>query len=134
MEVKKTSAEGSAPTGGKPAVEEQKPPTKTLAERAEAGEKLTIAELAEATKNAYAYRPFATMGGSSENATGYTPAHAAAAQLHGWNAHSSHTADPLTLTLSDYKAALKAGSEAPKGKQTYEPHEAACSPYRPKEQ
>ncbi len=76
--------------------------------------------------------------------------HEAAAQLHGWRAHSSHSAEPLLITRAAYLAALKASAEpfcaktcpktgvvkdGPSARARhghYEPHVPAMSPYAPR--
>ncbi len=50
--------------------------------------------------------------------------HKAAAQCHGWNAHASHTADPLQISNDAYKAAIEAILGPP-----YAPVPEASSPY-----
>jgi len=62
-------------------------------------------------------------------------AHAAAAQLHGWNEHD--VSDPVRLTMRDYQAALKAAEKPVRSRDPqkshkcfYEPHPGAMSPHR----
>jgi hypothetical protein len=70
----------------------------------------TLHDHAVATGNVAASAPAFTFGSSRQR---YSWQHEAAAQLHGWNAHSQHSADPLSISLDDYKAALKAAESDP---------------------
>lgn len=110
---------------------------KTLEQRAEAGEKLTVGELAAVTGNIRCVNlpritTVNTETGATETdhaQTAFTPEHLAAATLHGWKAHAHHSGKPMTLSLRDYKAALVAASKAPAGYITPCPHAAAFSEY-----
>jgi len=101
---------------------------RTLAQRADAGVELTLEELAEVTGDRYRLRPNLSFGGEIRS-HGFTSRHMAAAQLHGWNAHALATAEPMTLRLVDYRAALEAASPAT-GNPTA--HPAAVSKFAPK--
>lgn len=72
---------------------------------------------------------------------GFSPAHSAAAQLHGWSAHKLHTADELAITREAYEHALSAALSPvravdadgkPTGAPKYRPHAAALSPFSPR--
>lgn len=56
--------------------------------------------------------------------------HAAAAALHGWDAHAHHAGEPLQLSAEDYYRALVAAS-APDGAGNYRPHAGALSRHAP---
>lgn len=105
----------------------EQPPRRNLADRADAGEKLTPEELAEITGNTFVLRPNVAFGSGAVATRGisYSVAHAAAAQCHGWAAHAQHSAEPFRLTRADYLKALEA---AAKGEP---PHEPAMSKYTP---
>lgn len=57
--------------------------------------------------------------------------HAAAAALHGWLDHRHHAGEPMRLTDDEYKAALKAATRPPRGKNKLEPHRPALSEHCP---
>lgn len=59
-------------------------------------------------------------------------AHRGAATLHGWELHKMHSAEPLTMTRSDYEAALAAAMAPPPGENCLKAHGPACTPYLPK--
>lgn len=99
--------------------------TLALADRAELGEKFTPEQLAEVSGETYRLRANVSVGQPCIGGVGYSPAHLAAAQLHGWTAHRMATSEAFTLTLEDYRAALAAVD-------TFQPHAPACSPYLPK--
>ena len=61
-------------------------------------------------------------GGGTEPAEFFSPEHAGAAALHGWNAHAHHAGEPMKLTREHYKAALDAVPNA-------RPHLPALSPH-----
>lgn len=131
------------PEPAKPAPQTVTPAqAKTLAERAETGEKLSVGELALVTGNLRRVnlpvittvnrdRSSAAYGRSEIDAqpTAYTAAHQAAATLHGWPRHSHHANRQMQLTLADYRKALAAASTTPDGYLTSVPHAPAFSPY-----
>lgn len=84
----------------------------------------TPEEHAAATGNVLELKSRRTIGGASLGST-YKPAHAAAAQLHGWEAHKAATVEPFKLTREAYVAALAAAMSGE------DPHEDALSPYAP---
>lgn len=113
---------------------------KTLHDRAQAGEKLNVGELALVTGNLLRYRNLPTITtvnaktGATEvdqQETGFSPRHMAAATLHGWGLHRHHTGKSMELALKDYEAALKAADGPPEGFLTPVPHDAAFSPHAP---
>jgi hypothetical protein len=59
-----------------------------------------------------------------------TAEHRAAAGLHGWEAHSNASAEPLRFSRDDYYKALYAAHN-PDAKGVYTPHHPAESPYSP---
>jgi hypothetical protein len=61
----------------------------------------------------------------------YTADHAAAAALHGWDAHRHHFGEHLYLTARDYEAAIVAATTTPEGEREPVPHRAALSPRCP---
>lgn len=65
----------------------------------------TIHDHAVATGNLAAASPAFTFGSSRQR---YSWQHEAAAQLHGWNAHTQHSAEPFIISRETYLAALKA--------------------------
>jgi hypothetical protein len=52
----------------------------------------------------------------------------AAETLHGWGAHSKHTADAFTITAAAFKAAIDA-TNSPDERGNYSPHVAALAPH-----
>jgi hypothetical protein len=131
---------GEAAPKGQVVTPDQK---KTLLQRAEAGEKLPVGELAAITGNVVrrVNLPRITTVNNTTGATEvdhaasvFSTAHAVAATLHGWSGpqgHSHHSGAPMQLTLRDYQAALKAAEGPPEGYLTPIPHEAAFSPFAP---
>lgn len=65
----------------------------------------TLHDHAMATGNVATSTPAFTFGSSRQR---YSWQHEAAAQLHGWNAHAQHSADPFHISLADYQKALEA--------------------------
>jgi hypothetical protein len=65
----------------------------------------TLHDHAVATGNVATSTPAFTFGSSRQR---YSWQHEAAAQLHGWNAHGQHSAEPLIISREDYDAALQA--------------------------
>lgn len=68
----------------------------------------TPEECAQLTGNTYPLRAAARLHLATSETVGYSAIHHAAAQLHGWNAHRQATSKPFMLTISYYRAALKA--------------------------
>lgn len=107
--------------GGTPA----EAPKKSLSQRAEEGELLTVGELAEVTGNVL----------TSGNRNGFVPEtyfsidHAAAASLHGWLAHEKATGEQFKTTIVNYREALKSASVVPAGDNQPRPFESAVSRY-----
>lgn len=101
-------------------------------EAPKAAEIYTPEELAKLTGNVKALPEEARIGGAPGVTQLFSWQHAAAAQLHGWNAHALHTADPFKLARSDYEKALEAAC-APDETGRYRAHARALSPYVPKE-
>jgi len=93
--------------------------------------KATPEEHARDTGNVRDYQESFKLNGSPGIKPAYTWQHAAAAQLHGWNAHKLHSAEPFTLTREAYSAALDAGATADE-RGHYTPHPGALSPFAPK--
>jgi len=80
---------------------------------------------AEATNNLLQLKSRRTVNGASHGSA-FSVNHAAAAQLHGWNAHKQATTGELLISEADYLAALEVaavGGDA---------HAPALSPYAPK--
>jgi hypothetical protein len=115
---------------------------KSMAERAEAGEKLPVGELALVTGNLRRVnlptittvnrdRSSSDFGRSESDGqtSAYTAEHQAAATLHGWPLHAHHTAAPMQLTLTEYRKALEAANTTPDGYLTPVPHAPAFSPH-----
>lgn len=75
--------------------------------------------------------PFRMGGGRPGMKQSFSWKHGAAAQLHGWNAHKLHSAEPFKISRADYEAALDAATDAD-GDGEYTPHPAALSEYAPK--
>lgn len=80
---------------------------------------------ATATNNLLQLKGRRTVNGA-HSGTAFSAKHAAAAQLHGWNAHKQATTEELLISEADYLAALEVahvGGEA---------HAPALSPFAPK--
>jgi len=112
----------SAPT----AAPAKKPPA-----AAPGNELATPHEHAVATGNTVTLRETIRLrGGVPGERTGYSAAHAAAARLHGWQAHEYHANEPIRITREAYLAALEAASK-PDDQGVYWPHAEALSPHAP---
>jgi len=141
------SVETSAPEGPQATALSDAPaapasPAAPATEATPARTHFTPDELAVLTGNvAEAKGPIAFgEGARPKKQPAYSWQHAAAAQLHGWNAHEHHAGSPIQLSRADYEAALAAASAPvatlmPNGltRTVYEPHKPALSPHAPKE-
>lgn len=104
---------------------EEKKPEPTLKERADGGEPLTPAECAEVAGLTNPPMPHLVEPHWSAR---FKPEHLAAAQLHGWVAHSRHTAEPMRLKFTDYEEAIKCAAQTDKDGKCC-PHQPALSQY-----
>lgn len=80
---------------------------------------------AEATNNLLQLKSRRTINGASHGSA-FSLKHAAAAQLHGWNAHKQATTEELLISEADYLAALEVAAVGG------EPHAPAVSQFAPK--
>ena len=86
---------------------------------------VTPEEHAEATGNVKMLKSRRSINGVSIGKT-YSAGHAAAAQLHGWEAHKAATVEPFKLTREAYELAIVAALEGS------EPYKDALSQFAPK--
>jgi hypothetical protein len=103
----------------------QAPREKTIAERADAGEKVSVNDLAVHLGHVKIEKREEKLEASDGNTKTITTwQHAAAAALHGWAQYEFDEGEPFELTREDYEAALKVAG-APNAAGVYEPHEPA---------